>query len=86
MEINYYGRKYVRLEEVKILKIIEKKYPLLYKIAADGNYSNDESFSDAKCLQKKSAIENIIFSLRYLFRESKLSGNTLYIYKLGCLR
>ena len=70
------------IKEVKILKIIEKKYPLLYKMTADGNYSNDESFSDAKCLQKKSAIENISFSLRYLFRESKLSGNTIYIYKL----
>ena len=55
---------------------------LLYKMTADGNYSYDESFSDAKCLQKKSAIENIIFSLRYLFRKSELSGSTIYIYKL----
>ena len=51
-------KKYKR--EAKVFKIIERTFPLVHKISADGRYS-----------QKRSATENIPYSLYYLLKKIK---------------
>lgn len=62
-------KKYRR--EVKVFKTIEKEFPLIYKLSADGNY-----------WKRRTAIENIPYSLDYLFKKSTTTGSNMYIYKI----
>lgn len=67
----YFAREKEYVKEVNIFKNIEKSYHLVYQIVPDGNYT-----------QKRIALNNILYSGKYLLSKYKTNGSIISIYRL----